>query len=376
MSSDEEATTNDGSTDLTDQLALMSHVFDPSADRNAWKQDKVCSVCYQSFSMMGNGKKHYCKFCFRGVCGNCSMHKGLQPERNAALRICDNCYHRGIEDQVKSNFERELEREKQETLEVEENIKLEKKNNNKELLEIKLLKDKIEKCKQELTRKETELANQAASLKDDMKNMESDSDALYENLEIIKNEIRTKESKIAALREELQGVKKQCEVDRKRVMDLKNAIDEQEKENLKVQESLNLLEDKEKRAEENNLNVIKAEKDVKLKIQKTKEQLEEARKDNENLRKRLLPLRQERDRRVSELEELENKVQETREEEKRTTDQVKYLKEKSEAQKQEIIRLQAKVNKNNEAQELVDGHSSETSSVEPEARGRCKCIIQ
>lgn len=35
MSSDEEISTIESSTDLQDQLALMSHLFDPNADRTA-----------------------------------------------------------------------------------------------------------------------------------------------------------------------------------------------------------------------------------------------------------------------------------------------------------------------------------------------------
>lgn len=70
-------------------------------DRKLYKKDKKCVFCAQTFGIgILNAKKHFCKFCYRGICAKCSPKVAFHPEDRRNLRICNFC----CEDSVKESF--------------------------------------------------------------------------------------------------------------------------------------------------------------------------------------------------------------------------------------------------------------------------------
>jgi DNA repair exonuclease SbcCD ATPase subunit len=73
-------------------------------ERQLYKRDKICTICRIKFGIT-SAKKHYCKFCYRGVCSECSPIAVLHPEQNKELRICNLCYDKSLENNVKKEYE-------------------------------------------------------------------------------------------------------------------------------------------------------------------------------------------------------------------------------------------------------------------------------
>ena len=100
---------SNGSTRSTQLDLIANFCIQPHAEKKAYKQDKKCTVCFEAFTV--GKKKKYCKFCYRGVCNKCAERNAFHPERNERLRLCDNCYRRGMEEFIKQDFERQLMKE-------------------------------------------------------------------------------------------------------------------------------------------------------------------------------------------------------------------------------------------------------------------------
>lgn len=70
-------------------------------DRKLYKKDKKCVFCGETFGLgILHSKKHFCKFCYRGICAKCSPKVAFHPEDKRNLRICNFC----CEDSVKESF--------------------------------------------------------------------------------------------------------------------------------------------------------------------------------------------------------------------------------------------------------------------------------
>jgi hypothetical protein len=62
-----------------------------------WQRDceiTECTVCAESFDGGDHRRKHHCRSCGNGVCGDCSMQRMPVPERTweYPVRVCDRCY--------------------------------------------------------------------------------------------------------------------------------------------------------------------------------------------------------------------------------------------------------------------------------------------
>ena len=121
MDKDDGYSSGDSESNVRSSMILNVSTLTYGDDPNAYKKDKTCLVCKKSFSMMGAMKKHYCKFCFHGVCAGCSKHRA--PDiTNKNVRICDSCYQRAIQDQVRDNLQKDLDKVNKELEELKKSF--------------------------------------------------------------------------------------------------------------------------------------------------------------------------------------------------------------------------------------------------------------
>ena len=118
--------------DLFDSLEL-------GKDPSAYKIDKNCTVCGCKFGKIGimHARKHYCKFCYRGVCATCSPQVAVHPVKHTKLRVCNKCCQKAVinkftehfrldievERHRKEGIKKELEDIQNEKIEIEKSIK-------------------------------------------------------------------------------------------------------------------------------------------------------------------------------------------------------------------------------------------------------------
>ncbi len=86
-------------TDIYDSLEL-------GKNQNAYKSDKNCVICSCKFGKIGiaHARKHYCKFCYRGVCAKCSPQVAVHPVLLTKLRVCNNCCQKAVINKFTENF--------------------------------------------------------------------------------------------------------------------------------------------------------------------------------------------------------------------------------------------------------------------------------
>jgi len=80
---------------------------DLSSNRDAYKLDTSCTVCGTAAWTLFSPKK-YCKFCYRCVCKDCSLHRAYHPERQRQERCCSACYDRFISQGVLDSMQYQL----------------------------------------------------------------------------------------------------------------------------------------------------------------------------------------------------------------------------------------------------------------------------
>ena len=74
-------------------------------DRTLYKKDKKCIFCGDSFGLgILHAKKHYCKFCYRGICSKCSPKSAFHPEDKKNLRICNFCCENIVKESFSESF--------------------------------------------------------------------------------------------------------------------------------------------------------------------------------------------------------------------------------------------------------------------------------
>lgn len=75
-------------------------------DKKLYKKDKTCICCKTPFGMgITREKKHFCKFCYRGICAKCSPSVAFHPEDKKLLRICNLCCEKTVEDRFSEIFQ-------------------------------------------------------------------------------------------------------------------------------------------------------------------------------------------------------------------------------------------------------------------------------
>lgn len=105
-------------------------------DRLQYKNDKKCICCQTQFGLgILYAKKHYCKFCYRGICAKCSPAAAMHPEERKALRICNLCCEKSVEDKFSEGYNIKISSIRQEI----DNLKEQKRKNIEEYQ--KILKD-------------------------------------------------------------------------------------------------------------------------------------------------------------------------------------------------------------------------------------------
>lgn len=74
-------------------------------DRKLYKKDKKCVFCGETFGLgILHAKKHFCKFCYRGICAKCSPKVAFHPEDKRNLRICNFCCEESVKESFSESF--------------------------------------------------------------------------------------------------------------------------------------------------------------------------------------------------------------------------------------------------------------------------------
>jgi hypothetical protein len=76
-----------------------------SDERTLYKKDKKCIFCGDAFGLgILHAKKHFCKFCYRGICAKCSPKVAFHPEDKKNLRICNFCCENSLKESFSESF--------------------------------------------------------------------------------------------------------------------------------------------------------------------------------------------------------------------------------------------------------------------------------
>ena len=334
---------DDGYSSGDSESTLRSSVFlnlgpiPISTDQNAYKKDKSCIVCNKSFTMIGAMKKHFCKFCFRGVCSGCSKHSAPSSISGRNERICDLCYQRAIQGQVKDSLEKDLEKEKNDVQNIQQRLNFEIDQRKTEMYRKSFLEGKLNEIKEENLRKEKELAEESVKLNKDIKDMKADIEELTKGLNRADPDKRKKDEEILGLKCEIVNLKTESQNDIERINELKRLVEEQEIANA------NLTKEFSSHMEipgdtEDPLGRGTLLDELKYKFNQAKEQNKDLKKENDALKKKLSLLKEENANKKAEIARLEEGGELTRTMSKVSND-IKDLEDQIAYQEQEIARL-------------------------------------
>jgi DNA repair exonuclease SbcCD ATPase subunit len=111
--------------------SLSSDYFQPdilcplAEERNLYLTDDKCFNCSTKFNVPGvaHSKKDFCRFCYRGMCGNC-MHRltYFHQELEENQPICQQCIHKVTI--LSLDFQNEIQKNRLERLELRKEISL------------------------------------------------------------------------------------------------------------------------------------------------------------------------------------------------------------------------------------------------------------
>ena len=74
-----------------------------------YKKDKTCICCKSVFGTgLIHAKRHFCKFCYRGICAKCSPSVAFHPDDKKLLRICNLCCERTVTDKFSEVFQSKI----------------------------------------------------------------------------------------------------------------------------------------------------------------------------------------------------------------------------------------------------------------------------
>lgn len=357
MSSDEDSTSEGEkcSPGPQDYFIIMSNIFNPQVNRKAHKDDKKCTVCYSQFSLLGSNKKHYCKFCFRGVCRKCSSKRGYQPELQGRYRICDDCYQKA-----------------QSSSQLNEAKQAEEETNNEDEAKYQ---EMISNYDKEISLKKTEIEISIARINDEKSRLEIMNADLATKIESTSKEIRKKDQRIIALRENVQEIMKDFRSDKDKIKELKQLIAEQERDNYSIKEQFDQESDSSTDSidEKANTNEKSIRQSLKQTLSSLIEQTSLLNQEIDSFRLKIDEITDEIDEKNSELNTIEKSMElksveypEEEEEKETSLEEIKELQEKIMLQLHDIQILQSTLNK------LTGGASNLPDS---ENRGICKCIV-
>ena len=262
----------------------------PPAVRTSYKADKGCVVCSEPFGLLALSKKHYCKFCYRGVCANCSLHRALHPERQQKLRLCDACFVTNVESSVRRNFQADLDRERNEVQAFEEVLEAEQRAMRTAERERKDLVDRLESTK--LTNKEWELEKlmDVERLVRENAQLNERVTALEAELQKAKQAAYAEDQRLVALRQLLEDSRAELSGDKKRVAQIEELIQRKAEETARVSEALHEFSTGESKSEY-----------LRQNIQRTREEVKDLKSDNKELAQRLAALKRQREAKDGEL---------------------------------------------------------------------------
>lgn len=341
MEKDDGYSSGDSEPGMRSSVILNSINIGTGEDPNAYKKDKVCTVCTKAFSMLGAMKKHFCKFCFRGVCDGCSKHTAPDHSKGSNVRICDSCYQKAIQDQVRDSLQKDLDKEKNEIIEIQKKLNFEIEQRKNESFRRNFLETKLSEIRTENTRKEKELTMQSEKLNKEIKVMEEDIEELSKILANAESEKLKKDEKISALKQEIVVMRADSQLDIDKITELKRLISEQEKENEGLTKELNAHTDFPSELEDPLCRASLLD-DLKHKSSQAKDQHKELKKENDGLKRKLASLREENASKKAEIAKLEESNGRKRSMSKISMD-IKQLEDSLGYQEEEIQRLQLKL---------------------------------
>jgi hypothetical protein len=204
------------------QTADLFDALELGKDPKAYKSDKNCTVCNAKFGKVGvfHARKHYCKFCYRGVCAQCSPQVAVHPVQLKKLRVCNSCCQKAVIYKFSENFKLDIEhvmneqdkvknnikKSKEEKVEIENRIEelktLHEEAMSKELtfIQIKKMNFELEKVKTEKSKKKDEVMTSHVNFKLLIQGMEK-------NLNGLENEFAMEKDKVMKVRSELFELK-------------------------------------------------------------------------------------------------------------------------------------------------------------------------
>ncbi|OMJ69547.1 hypothetical protein SteCoe_32707 [Stentor coeruleus] len=106
------------------QTTDLFEYIDLGKDKIAYKKDKNCIICQAKFGKVGivHARKHYCKFCYRGVCAKCSPQVAVHPVERKKLRVCNNCCQKAVINKYTEQFRMDIDHVKLQQDSVNEEI--------------------------------------------------------------------------------------------------------------------------------------------------------------------------------------------------------------------------------------------------------------
>ncbi|CAG9325703.1 unnamed protein product [Blepharisma stoltei] len=239
-------------------------------DQQAYLKDQNCVICHIKFgkTSLSHTRKYFCKFCFRGVCGNCSSH------RINGNRCCNSCYDAELQNKDKAklieenliirlkHLEESLQKLSENQIENErtlKNLEFISKQKESEIIELKFIlenskghrnsreEDKINKTKYYDTLKNFEesqsqlviLANEKEKLRSSIHKAENEIILQNEKTFEIVKEIRELKEEIAASSQNKQTLRENIDLNAK----LKDMEFQKDQDKVSIAESLELLRD-------------------------------------------------------------------------------------------------------------------------------------
>jgi hypothetical protein len=79
-------------------------------DSNFQNSDN-CNICKTKFNVVKN-RRHHCRFCMLSVCNSHSLRRYPVNKNSLSdlVRICDNCYHQAISEEILNEIDIEISR--------------------------------------------------------------------------------------------------------------------------------------------------------------------------------------------------------------------------------------------------------------------------
>lgn len=248
-------------------------------DKSAYKKDKNCIICQAKFGKVGivHARKHYCKFCYRGVCAKCSPQVAIHPIERKKLRACNNCCQKAVINKFTEQFRMDI-----------DHVKLQQDSANDEIQKISLERTKIKEDTEKFEKLiEAEQAKELTyiqlrksnhKLKKKLESNKEKSEKLMKEHKLKKTELDGQEKnyqKLTAVIENLKETLKSC---KEECIKLNNELAERQDEKIsikkRIEERIAKISESQKSKEDfNKIEKIKAELNG-LQIQVEKEMTE------------------------------------------------------------------------------------------------------